>query len=143
LFEIYLANPSTLKSNQQVSIKEVLDCADIQEFITFWAKKKLSKLTRGSVKGFIADNNQISELNAISTTQQEEIEKILQIRHLYAHNNGIVDEKFLLYFPGQFKLNENHEMSIDVMLNQLQYLAEIVSRIDKAALKKYSLAVIS
>ena len=141
LFEIYLANPSTLKSSQQVTVKEVLDCADIQEFITFWAKKKLSKLTRGSVKGFIADNNQISELNAISTSQQEEIEKILQIRHLYAHNNGIVDEKFLLYFPGQFKLNDNHEMSIDQVLKLLQYLAETVSRIDKAAIKKYRLAI--
>jgi hypothetical protein len=47
LYEIYLANPSTLKSNQQVTIKEVLDCADIQEFVLYWAKKRLAKLQRG------------------------------------------------------------------------------------------------
>lgn len=35
LYEIYLANPSTLKSHQQVTIKEVLDCADMQEFVLY------------------------------------------------------------------------------------------------------------
>lgn len=63
LYEIYLANPDTLKSAQTVTIKEVLDCSDMQEFVLFWAKRKLSKLQRGSVKGFIADNAQIKDLN--------------------------------------------------------------------------------
>ena len=33
LYEIYLANPNTLKSNQQVTIKEIIDCPDMQEFV--------------------------------------------------------------------------------------------------------------
>jgi len=39
LFEIYLAYPATLKSTKQVTIKEVLECADMQEFIIYWSKK--------------------------------------------------------------------------------------------------------
>lgn len=143
LYEIYLANPATLKSNQTVTIKEVLDCPDMQEFVTYWAKKKLGKLQRGSVKGFIADNAQINDLNVITEAQQEDIEKILQIRHLYSHRNGIVDEKFLQFYPGQFSPNDEHQMTTEEALNKLKYLSETVDRIDKAAVNKYSLATLT
>ncbi|XOV92164.1 MAG: helix-turn-helix domain-containing protein [Bacteroidota bacterium] len=63
LYEIYLANPNSLKSKQQVTIEEVLSCSDMQEFVNYWAKKKLSKLQRGSVKAFVVENKQISDLN--------------------------------------------------------------------------------
>lgn len=142
LYEIYLANPATLKSSQQVTIKEVLDCADMQEFVLFWAKKKLSKLQRGSVKGFIADNSQIKELDVLDSIEQDNIEKILQIRHLYAHRNGIVDEKFLQFYPGQYNINEEHQLSVEDMLNHFSYLIDIVDKIDKAAILKYQLATL-
>ena len=142
LYEIYLANPDSLKSGQQVTIKEVLDCNDIQEFINYYAKKKLSKLQRGSVKGFIAENQQINSLNAITALQQEELEKILQIRHLYAHKNGVVDEKFLTHFPEGFVINESHEMSLDSCLHYLKFISETMFSIDKAALRVHSLATL-
>ncbi|MGK7392878.1 MAG: helix-turn-helix domain-containing protein, partial [Candidatus Cyclobacteriaceae bacterium M2_1C_046] len=142
LYEIYLANPNTLKSKQQVSIKEVLDCGDMQDFVDYWAKKKLSKLQRGSVKGFIAENKQISELKAINEAEQEEIERILQIRHLYAHKNGRVDEKFLQYNPGEYKINEEHQLSFAVLLDKLEYLFDIINKIDLAAIQKYKLATV-
>lgn len=142
LYEIYLANPSTLKSNQQVSIKEVLDCSDMQEFIIFWSKKKLNKLQRGSVKGFISDNVQIKELNVIDENKQDSIEKILQIRHLYAHKNGIVDEKFLQYYQDKFKVNEEHRLTINEMLSHIMYLLDTVNSIDKAGIEKYHLATL-
>lgn len=142
LYEIYLANPASLKSSQQVTIKEVLDCSDMQEFVLFWAKKKLSKLQRGSVKGFIADNSQIKDLNVLDTNQQDNVEKILQIRHLYAHRNGIVDEKFLQFYPGRYNINEEHQLSVEDMLGHFSYLIDIVDKIDKAAILKYQLATL-
>jgi len=144
LYEIYLANPSTLKSKHQtVTIKEVLDCTDMQEFVIYWAKQKMAKLQRGSVKGFIADNAQISDLDVITEGQQKDIEMILQIRHLYAHRNGIVDEKFLKFYPGQFNPNDEHQMTVEEVLDKLLYLSETVDRIDKSAVKKYSLATLN
>lgn len=142
LYEIYLANPATLKSTQQVTIKEVLDCVDMQEFVIYWSKKKLNKLQRGSVKSFIVDNSQINDLNVFDQAQQDNVEKILQIRHLYAHRNGIVDEKFLQFYPGEFSVNEEHQLSIDGMLNHFFYLSDCVSRVDNAAIKKYKLATL-
>lgn len=142
LYEIYLANPNSLKSEQQVTIKEVLDCADIQEFVIYWARKKLSKLQKGSVKGFISSNKQINDLNALDSVQQNEIERILQIRHLYTHQNGRVDEKFLQYYPGEFNINDEHQMSVDMMLDKLEYLSTVIDGVDIAAIHKYDLATI-
>jgi hypothetical protein len=143
LYEIYLANPNTLKSNEQVSIQTVLNCSDIEEFVDVWARRKLAKLQRGSVKGFIADNKQISSLSVFDEAQQDEIEKILQIRHLYSHKNGIVDDKFLKYFPGQYELNEEHILAIDAVIDNLECLADAVERIDAAAISQYILATVN
>ena len=140
LYEIFLANPSTLKSKHQVTIEEVLNCSDLQEFVKYWAKEKLNKLQKGSVKGFIKENKQISDLGILDADKQNEIEKILQIRHLYSHRNGIVDEKFLQYFVGKFSVNSEHQMSICEICDTLCYLAEIIDEIDSAAINKYKLS---
>lgn len=142
LYEIFLAKPESLKSNKTVTIKEVLNCADLQEFVHYWANKQIGKLQKGSVTGFIEDNNQIKSLNAIDTNQQKKIENILQIRHLYSHRNGIVDEKFLQFFSGQFDLNSEHQMSLSEILDKLSYLAYIVNQVDSKAISKYSLATL-
>jgi len=143
LYEIFLANPKTLKSQEKITIEEVLNCSDLQEFVKYWAKEKLGKLQKGSVKGFIKENKQINDLRVLNDTSQDEIEKILQIRHLYSHRNGIVDEKFLQYYVGQFEINSEHQMSINGILDKLSYLADITHQIDNAAMTKYRLAQIS
>lgn len=142
LYEIYLAKPETLKSNTQVTVKEVLDCSDMQEFISRHAKSKLKKLQRGSVKGFIADNKQIKSLGVFDATRQEEIEKLLQIRHLYAHQNGIVDDRFREYFPAA-NLNDEYRMTLDEFLTRFEYLAQAIDAVDEAARKDFQLASFS
>lgn len=142
LYEIFLANPDTLKSAQQVTVKEVLDCADMQEFVLYWAKKKLGKLQRGSVKGFIAENPQIKDLGVLGADEPDQIERILQIRHLYAHRNGIVDEKFLQSFPGEYNINDEHQLSTAKLVEHLTFIADIVEKIDSAAIAKYQLATL-
>jgi hypothetical protein len=142
LFEIYLARPETLKSDQQVKVEDVLNCSDIQEFITFWAKQKISKLQKGSVKGFVSENKQIKDLNVIDKPIENEIEKILQIRHLYSHRNGIVDDKFTKYFPKECTTGEEHQMSIDRVLDTIKYFSDIVNKIDNASIEKYRLSTL-
>jgi len=143
LYEIFLANPQTLKSQQKVTIEEVLNCSDLQEFVKYYAKQKISRLQKGSVKGFIAENDQIRNLRAFDENSQNDVEKILQIRHLYSHRNGIVDEKFLQYYAEQFNLNTEHQMPISEVCDKLCYLAEVAQRIDVVAAAKYQLAQMS
>jgi hypothetical protein len=142
LYEIYLAKPQTLKSDAPVTVKEVLDCSDMQEFISRYAKDKLKKLQRGSVKGFISDNKAIKSLNVFDAKRQEEIEKILQIRHLYTHQNGIIDDKFRKSFPAT-ELNNEYQMTLDEFLSRFEYLAQAIEAVDEAARKDFKLAAFS
>lgn len=142
LYEIYLAKPETLKSDSPVTVKEVLDCSDMQEFISRHAKEKLKKLQRGSVKGFITDNPTIKGLKVFDEPRQTEIEKILQIRHLFTHQNGVVDEKFRKFFPAS-KINDEFEMTLDEFLQQFEYLAQTIEAVDAEARKVFKLACYS
>ena len=142
LYEIYLAKPETLKSDAPVTVKEVLDCSDMQEFITRYAKEKLKKLQRGSVKGFISDNQAIKSLNVFDATRIDEIEKILQIRHLYTHQNGIVDDRFRKSFP-LTNVNDEYRMTLDEFLSRFDYLADAIEAVDEAARKVFKLAAFS
>jgi hypothetical protein len=142
LYQIYLARPETLISPATVKVEDVLKRADMDEFITWYAKEKLKKLQRGSVKGFIAENQTIKSLNVFDDTRIDEIEKILQIRHLYTHQNGIVDDKFRQHFPAT-KVNDEYRMTLDEFLKRFEYLAEAVEAVDDAARKVFTLALFS
>ena len=123
----------------RMTVKEVLDCTDMQEFISRHAKNKLKKLQRGSVKGSIAENKQIKSLGVFDVARQAEIEKILQIRHLYAHQNGLVDDRFREYFPAA-NLNDEYRMTLNEFLTCLEYLAQTINVVDEAARNDYQLA---
>ena len=75
-----------------MTVKDVSKRADMQDFISRYAKEKIKKLQRGSVKGFIAENTTDQVARRVRRRAHGEIEKILQIRHLYTHQNGIVDD---------------------------------------------------
>jgi hypothetical protein len=142
LYQIYLARPEALKSPAPVKVEDVLVCADMEEFISWYAKDKLKKLQRGSVKEFIADNKTIKALQVVDAKRIQEIEKILQIRHLYTHQNGVVDEKFRQHLP-LTKLNEEYRMTLGEFLSQVEYLVQAVEAVDDAARKDFNLAVYS
>jgi hypothetical protein len=142
LYEIYLAKPEALKSEAPVTVEYVLDCSDMQEFIIRHAKEKIKKLQRGSVKGFITDNKAIKSLNVFDAAREAEIEKILQIRHLYTHQIGIVDERFRGAFPSA-RLNDEYRMTLDEFLDRFEYLARAIQAVDDAARKDFMLASFS
>ena len=117
-----------------------INCSDLQDFVKFWAKQKIGKLQKGSVRGFLKDTKQIRDLQVLDKDEQNEIEKILQIRHLYAHRNGMVDEKFLQFFTGKFTIGSEHQMGIKKIFEKLDYLTDVVNRIDRSAIDKYKLS---
>ncbi|HTU44848.1 MAG TPA: ATP-binding protein [Bryobacteraceae bacterium] len=140
LLEIYLARPETLKSDSTVTVREVLEFRDMQEFISDHARKKVSRLQRGSVEGFIKKNAAINALNVLDATRQAGIEEILQVRHLYSHRNGIVDERFREYFPSA-PLHTEHQLSLKDFVQRFTYLAKAVDDVDRAAVTKYQLVL--
>lgn len=62
--------------------------------------------------------------------------------YIYSHRNGIVDDKFLKYFPSGYSYGSEHQMSMDEILDKIEYLSDIVDKIDKAAILRYNLSTI-
>ncbi len=139
LYEISIAKPETMKSGQTVSIEEVLECADIEEFVKYVARKKISKLQKGKSQRTVKENPPIASLNVLTTAVQADIEKILQIRHLYTHRNGIVDEKFQIHNIVSLTVGTEYLLSIDEILDRLLFMAGIVRQLDHAAVTKFQL----
>lgn len=142
LYQIYLAQPNALKSEAPVTVKEVLDNTTMDDFIRWYAKEKLKKLQRGSVKGFIDENKSIKPLKVFDQMRIDEIQRTLQIRHLYTHQNGIVDDKFRQFFPST-KANEEYPMTLDEFLRRFEYLADAIEAVDNEARKVFNLALFS
>ena len=94
------------------------------------------------MREFIADNKTIKALDVFDATRIKEIERILQIRHLYTHQNGIVDERFRQHFPVT-KLNDEYRMTLDDFLKQVEYLVQSVESVDEAARKDFKLSAFS
>lgn len=140
LYEIYLAVPDALKGGGEVKVADVMACADREEFIRWYASKRVRGLQKGSVKGFLVDNKELSKLEALTKDEVGEIEKILQIRHLYAHRNGIVDESFLLYFKGKYEIGTEHQMTMQETLDIFDQLVVAVGKIDQVAVAEYDLS---
>jgi hypothetical protein len=140
LYEIYLAVPDALKAGGEVKVADVMACADREEFIQWYAAKRVGSLQKGSVKGFLEDNAELKQLKALTADEMKEIEKILQIRHLYTHRNGVVDEKFLIYFKGKYVLGAEHLMTMQETLDTIDIMVSAVSKIDGAAASKYDLS---
>ena len=140
LYEVFLAKPDSLKSDvKTVTIKEVLECPSIEDFVKFIANKEMKNLQRGSVRSFLKQNQQIGKLKAISNDEIDDVEKVLQIRHLYTHKNGIADEKFLNYYSDS-RINCEYQMSIKTICDKFIYLFDIVEKIDIKAIDKYNLS---
>ena len=97
---------------------------------------------QASVKTLKAVNPTIKSLNAFDDTRIGEIEKILQIRHLFTHQNGIVDDKFRHYFPAT-NVNEEYPMTLDEFLNCFEYLAHSAAAVDDKARNAFSLSLYS
>jgi hypothetical protein len=141
LYEIYLAVPDALKAGGEVKVADVMACADREEFIRWYASKRVRGLQKGSVKGFLVDNKELAKLEALTKDEVGDIEKILQIRHLYAHRNGTVDEGFLLYFKGKYELGTEHLMSMQETLDIMDQLVSAVGKIDAATVAEYDLSI--
>jgi hypothetical protein len=91
------------------------------------------------VKGFINENKQIKQLNVITDQDVDDLEKILQVRHLFTHTNGIIDEKFLRYFGNKYTINEEFTLSLKDMFGYLKKVVTTVKAVDHACVQKFDL----
>jgi hypothetical protein len=140
LFEIYLAKPETLKSNSPITTQDVLNCQTVEEIVRLIATRKISSLKKGNVTEFIDENKQIKGLNVFTPDLAKQIDEIFQIRHLYVHNNGRIDAKYLSNSSRKYKLGDELLLSVKELCDFSELFIGVVNTLDKTAITTYSLS---
>ena len=95
---------------------------------------------RTELDAAVAQRREVHQHRFTSLDRIKEIEKILQIRHLFTHQNGIVDDKFRQHFPAT-KIHDEYRMTLADFLAQVEYLVGSVEAVDDAARKDFKLAL--
>lgn len=140
LLEIHLSQPATLKTKASVTVEDVLNCQSMSEFIRFVANNQIKKLKKGSEEGFDNSFKKATNFDIFLDSEKTQIKKYFQIRHLYTHNNGQVDEQFLSKYPiTELQIGDEHKISIKDFCKAINFFINIVNRIDINSISKYNL----
>lgn len=141
LYEIYLAKPETLKSNSTITTQDVLSCNSVDEIVRLIANKKIGSLKKGNVTEFVNENRQIKGLDVFTPAIVKQIVSIFQIRHLYIHNNGRIDTKYLGFSSEKYKLGDELVLTVKELCDYAELFIKTVSSLDNAAITVYSLSL--
>ncbi|MGJ5633140.1 AlbA family DNA-binding domain-containing protein [Nostoc sp. CALU 1950] len=139
LIEIHLAKPETLRSSYKVSVEDVLNCQNMEEFINFAANEQVKNLTRGNEKSFM-EALKFTNLDLFIESEIEQAKNYFQIRHLYTHKNGIIDTQFLSKIKlSSVNLGDEHKISLNDFCEATKFFIDIIDRLDSSVVAKYSL----
>ena len=96
LLSVFRARPETLRSGSKVEVREVLECASIEEFAGRLAERRVEELSH---QGFPSIQRYLEERLGIELKFDQEQLRLASeataIRNLVVHNRGYVNERFL------------------------------------------------
>ena len=144
LIEIHYAQPNTLKSESPFTAEQILNCSDMAEIIRLIASKKVGDLLKGNLKEFGKYIKKIAKIDLFLPNEQLKADKIFEIRNLYTHSNGVIDEKFIRNTKSEsLNLGDEFTTSLDELCETIVFFLDISNRIDAQAVQKYGLSVSS
>jgi hypothetical protein len=112
------------------------------EVVKLLADKKLDKLARGSLETFDKQMKPILGGNLFDDAEMLEAQSLFEIRNLYTHSNGIVDDRFLRkHMAESLRVGEEYRRSLDDWCKAARFLFEAANRIDKTAMSKHDLSI--
>jgi hypothetical protein len=111
----------------------------MSEVIELAASKRVQNLTKGNEDNFIKAF-QITGIAIFLDSEIFEAKKLFQIRHLYTHRNGRVDEKFLSKVSATELTNgDEYKISVEDFCKAIHFFIDIVNRVDTEAINRHGL----
>ena len=140
-----LKKPEILKSNEQVTVDEILSFSTQEELVDFLVNRKINQLSYG---GFSQLNSFFESRLGLSITPSSAPELIdllrfgIELRNVYVHNRGIINEIFLKRvgkLGKKFGAIEGKRFSPDFnfQMNFMNAALEVSIQLDDAVSKKF------
>lgn len=143
LFEIALKRPEILRSQEKITIEEILEQQSNEELIHHIARRKVTELSNSGLNGllsFFTEKLGIACLNTQSSCTTDII-TLHDIRNCFVHNNGVIGDIFARRNPNYAEAL-GKKIRIDTRFgdNATQCLLFSVKQIDEIVINKFGVA---
>lgn len=138
-----LKRPELLKSNETVKIEDIMRFTDYDSLTTWLVEKKLNDLMYSGIRGI---EDFLKERTGFKIAENEKEHCLLSIcielRNIYTHNRGRVNEIFLKRLPKYkhdflFKEGEYFHTEFDDLSILSSNVLNLAKRLDEKIAKKY------
>ncbi|MEU7160631.1 hypothetical protein [Streptomyces chrestomyceticus] len=139
--ETLIARPQLLKTQEQVSLEEVLEHESIEGFISWAAERRVAQL---SFKGLEEIAQYIKKRLGLELHQEEvdwlKLKKGVALRNLIVHRRGIIDQRFI-YTTGQKDLAKGsaYKTTMRDYVRTAESAMKIVGEFDVKVASKFSI----
>jgi len=137
---IFQMRPETMKSQEQVSVEEVLQYESMDDLISGLAERLVYRLSYKGMKDLAAHLSSRLKFDLFAKDDQyERAVRIIEVRNLLVHNRGVVNRIFLSRVPDlNMRPGETMKLSLDAV-DDLTFLVRSASDIDMRAAEKFGL----
>ena len=139
------SRPEMLRSREMISIEDVLRFGEYDSLIEFLVERKINELSYGGIRevnSFLTDRTGI---NLWSSDEERSLLGIsVELRNLYTHNRGVVNDTFLRKTKGashsyQFIRGKRFHADFDEIVTLTNNMFTISVRLDCEVSNKYDL----
>ncbi len=96
LARVFVERPETLRTSEQVTVREVLECVDMADFVAQRTEKKVNELAyRGLAQLFEHLNKELGLSFDTSSDLFRTVRELIEVRNIVVHNGGRVNAVFL------------------------------------------------
>jgi hypothetical protein len=148
LSRVFNERPETLRSNETITIKEVLECGDMETFIDRYAEQKVEALGFQSMSGLTKYFRERLGMEVVETTADyQKTYEYIEVRNIIAHYGGFVSRTYLArtannpYRPITAELHKPYPLSWDYAFMGGFTLLRLAKTLDAEFIGHFSLQV--
>lgn len=140
-----LKKPELLSSKEQVRTEDILRFASRKDLIDFLVNRKINHLSYGGLKGiekFLTSRLGLSLAN--TSEQRDQINIAIELRNIYTHNRGVVNELFMSRLASTkhdygFREGERFHADYDEVVKIANGLFDSATRLDSESASKFEI----
>lgn len=142
LLEIALAKPEILRSQEKVTIDDVLEHDTYDGLVDFLARRKVNDLSNSGLKGLFSFFSEKLGIACLSNTDEcsRDVAVLYEARNCVVHEGGVISEKFVRLNPDYSDdLGKRIKFDLGFMDATLRCLLASVKKVDELVIKKFGL----
>ena len=136
--------PELLRSSDQIKVADVLRFSNRKELVDFLVNRKLNELSYGGLRGieeFLAQRLNVALV--ADDAERIPLSVAIELRNIYTHNRGVVNELFLSRLqrhdhPYEFVEGQRFQADFDEIVGFANCLFDLAVRLDGQLVAKFS-----